>query len=172
MPDDSVFGDDTNATPLTKLNIPQVTTTKGQPPLEPPVYNATVPQPPPPPPPQQQQEPPMQQREQKHVRFDDVPMMYAPPPPPVYEHHPRHDPRHDLPPPPSSRRMGKMADFMATYAHRILVFVVVCLCLWWYRPVARLPYLGDGEHVSILGVGAMGLLASSMYGIGAYLLDF
>lgn len=172
MPDESVFGDDTNATPLSKLNVPQMSSNKGQP-LEAPVYSPDIPQP-----------------EQKTVRFADQPPQQPPqqqqmerlpprsphppaPPPAYYDRYygrPRHPPR---PPPPLEEKRSKFGALVDTYAHRIMVFAVVCLVLYWYGALIQLPYIGNQEstHMTVFGITVVGLLGASMYGVGEYLID-
>lgn len=189
MPDDSVFGDDTNATPLTKLNIPQVSSNKGQAPLEPPVYSPHVQQP-------TQQQPPMQQLQPQppmqheppppstlpyptqHMTQPNMPstgMMMAPHPPMPHQKRVRFDlPDEDmhyptLPHIPKSRP-SKLSRLME-YAHRAIVFVVVTLVLYWYRGFAQLPYMGDGNRLNVFGILVVALLGSSLYGIGEYMVD-
>lgn len=185
MPDDSVFGDDTNATPLTKLNVPQVSSNKGQP-LEAPVYSPDLPQ---------SQQQPQQQRDDpaKRVTFADPPeqpqfqqqqqqqqmmrqrqMMQRQRQMQQQQHHmqPPPTPPPPPPPPPETPR-SKFGSFVDTYAHRIMVFVIVCLVLYWYSALVRFPYIGNAmsTQMTVFGITVVGLLAASLYGIGEFLVE-
>jgi len=187
MPDESVFGDDTNATPLSKLNVPQVTSNSGRDPLQAPVYSPDVPvpekqvrfadppeqqhqqrpQPPRPPPPQQQQQP--RQRYYRH-----------PPPPQQPPHHlqqfqqyppPSHPQQQQYPHHPSSKH--KLAGLVDKYARRVAVFLIVCLVLYWYGALVRFPYIGDATstHMTVFGITTVGLRAGSLFGIAEFFID-
>lgn len=174
MPDESVFGDDTNATPLSKLNVPQMSSNKGQP-LEAPVYSPDIPQPEQKtvrfadPPSQQQQQPPPQQQQMERLPPRSP---HPPAPPPAYYDRYYGRPRHRPPLPPEEKR-SKFGALVDTYAHRIIVFAVVCLALYWYGALIQLPYIGNqaSTHMTVFGITVVGLLGASMYGVGEYLID-
>lgn len=160
MPDDSVFGDDTNATPLTKLNIPQMSSNRNQP-LDAPVYSPDVPVP------------------EKQVRFADPQQQPPPPPPPRPMQRRFYRPPPPPPPPPQppallpEAKQSKFALLVDTYAHRLMVFAVVCLVLYWYQPLIHLPYIGNqtSTHMTVFGITVVAMLGASLYGIGEYLVD-
>jgi|SRR5210317_152657 len=183
MPDESVFGDDTNATPLSKLNVPQVTSNSGRDPLQAPVYSPDVPAPekqvrfadppeqqqpprPLPPPPQQQQQRPQRRR------------YYRGPPPPHLQQFqqyppPQHQYAHPQAPSPPLSSKNKLSGLVETYAHRVVVFLIVCLVLYWYGALVRFPYIGDATstHMTVFGITTVGMLAASMFGIAEFLID-
>jgi len=60
-----------------------------------------------------------------------------------------------------------------TYAHRVVVFLIVCLVLYWYGALVRFPYIGDATstHMTVFGITTVGMLAASMFGIAEFLID-
>jgi len=54
-----------------------------------------------------------------------------------------------------------------------MVFVIVCLVLYWYGALIRFPYIGNATstQMTVFGVTVVGLLAASLYGIGEFLVE-
>lgn len=176
----SMFGDDINSTPISKLQQIPMMTSKSDPgmaPVEPPVYNPTVED--------------QQRQQQKRVTFaleDDVydekeakkkrrhrrrhhrdqqQQQWVPPVPQYY-------PQLAPPPVPPApvHKTKKILEVMQVYGHRLVVFVMFMVVLWYYRKIASFPYVGGGNgYVSTMGSVGVALAASGVYGIVESLLD-
>jgi len=55
----------------------------------------------------------------------------------------------------------------------VVVFLIVCLVLYWYGALVRFPYIGDATstHMTVFGITTVGMLAASMFGIAEFLID-
>jgi len=180
---DTMFGDDINSTPLTKLQQMPAMSSKNDPgapgPLEPPVYSPTVqlehPQHSAPPPPKQgrfqdddlQADRRQDRRSRRREREQRDKYRYMMPPPPVYQLHP---PAPQQPPPAKS---AKLAVLLRSYGHPLLVFALVLVVLWYHPRVAGMPYLGtpEGAGLSTLGKVAAAFCAAGAYGALESLVD-
>lgn len=151
----SIFGDDINSTPITKLQ-PMVQTKKDALPVEPPMYD---PNPPAPPVPKRVRfEEPEQTRPRSKTKDPSYANMFhqqfAPPPPP--------------PPPPKPRKIVQLFESYGTY---MIVFVLVAIALWYAPKISTMPYLGTGHGLSILGTLALSTAVSTSFGIVSSVMD-
>jgi len=181
----SVFGDDINATPVSKLNVPSMVVTSrkdadaagGK--LEMPVYN-----------------PDQYNTENKSVRFDETPSVreiprreYSnerQPQPrrrsvdyiqPVPQRQVQRQSRHFLPqptPPPRRKRQSKkIFRMLARYSHALIVLALVVIALWYHaRVVAAAPsFLSNGRELTMLGIAVAGVGTATMYGVVEHVVD-
>ena len=167
------FGEDINATPLTKLQ-PTVSTKKDMTPLDMPVYNPRI-----------ETEPAYDESEppEKQVRFARP---VARRPPQQRRPHRRIDERkrfqkptatfrRSIGPPPVSapapeEKTHKVARFLQDYGGRILVFVLVLLVVFLYQKMIAVPYIGNGQRVTFIGSVFLASAASGVWGLaGAFL---
>ena len=189
---DTMFGDDINSTPLTKLQQMPAMSSKNDPgapgPLEPPVYSPTVqlehPQHPAPPPPPKQvrfqdddlqndlqndrrlQKDRRSRRREREQRKQRDQYRYMMPPQPVYQFPPQQQQQ-----PPA--KAAKLAVLLRSYGHPLLVFALVLVVLWYHPRVAGMPYLGapGGAGLSTLGKVAAAFCAAGAYGALESLVD-
>ena len=178
MADDSstsMFGDDINSTPLSKLGIgaggggvPSMTVTsrKDEPPLAPPMYTADVPGLSGAPQPQHQQHQP------KHVSFDTQDYVQEIP---GRHQTPRQQPQYRR----VSRGGGgggggkkkKLVAFVSAYAHPLTVAVLMVVVLWYYPQAARLPYASHAGYLTTLGILGVGVASAVTYGVVEHIVD-
>jgi hypothetical protein len=171
----SVFGDDINSTPVSKLTMPPQPTVQskaGQPPLEAPVYSPDVPE------------------RSRHVTFDDrdyvreIPAReksrhrrgsrryVAPPQPQQPVQQPYYDLRPLPPAPPAPRtKLQRAADLLRAWGHQLAVFAIVLAALWNYARMASWPYVGNGAALTSLGTVAISLSVAGVYGVIKHVID-
>lgn len=179
----SIFGDDINSTPISKLQqIPMMTSKSdaGMAPIEPPMYNPTVET-------QQQKrvtfaedddvyDDKRAKKERRHHRkkshYQEQQQQWAPP-----QYYPQLQlPQQIQPPPPAppiqEKKTKKVLELLQVYGHRIVVFVLFIAILWYYRKLASFPYIGTGDgYINVVGSVGISLAASGIYGIIESLLD-
>ena len=180
----SVFGDDINATPVSKLNVPSMVVTSrkdadaagGK--LEMPVYNPD------------QYNTSQQNKsagfDTKSVRFDETPSVREIPPrnysnerqpqprrqsqPQRQVQRQRQRQRQPQPPP---RRTKKIFRMLAQYSHALIVLALVVIALWYHaRVVAAAPsFLSNGRELTMLGIAVAGVGTATMYGVVEHVVD-
>lgn len=167
---ESVFGDDINSTPVSKLQ-PAMHSKKNDAPLDVPVYNPDPPveekkvrfeeppqqrpipkkRPPPKRPPPRRPPPQRQFREPPTRQYREPPMYYDPPP--VVEN-----------PPPVETKMSALSRVINSYGKHAVVFFMIVLCLYMYPKIASIPYFGNTIRMSWIGIL---ITASGAAGINA-----
>lgn len=159
-----LFGDDINSTSLASLQQLPAMTSKadgGNVPLEPPVYNPSVPV------------------EEKRVRFEETQQHH---PQPQRQHHrPRYQQQqqqqyYQPPPPPpplvEPPKKRKIVELLGTYGQHMIVFALVFAILWYYSTFASTSYFGNGTgYVSVIGGLLLASISSGIFGISKHLLD-
>jgi hypothetical protein len=175
----SVFGDDINATPVSKLNVPSMVVTSrkdadaagGK--LEMPVYN-----------PDQYNTDNSQQN--KSVRFDETPSVREIPRREYSNEPPQRQPQRQrqvqrqrqpqpqpTPPPRRKRQSKKIFRMLARYSHALIVLALVVIALWYHaRVVAAAPsFLSNGRELTMLGIAVAGVGTATMYGVVEHVVD-
>lgn len=184
----SMFGDDINATNINSLTMPPHAAMSskndiGAPgPLEPPIYSPSV-----------------EIQQQRRVTFDDEPHIQEIPRRADLvadedrrrdrdrsrrrdRHSSRrssrsssrsrsssHAPEKMSKKKPKTRRIVQLAS---EYAHRAVVAALVCIILWYYPKIAALPYVGTGYgHLRMLAIFGISVAAAGTYGIVESILD-
>ena len=172
--DQKMFGDDINSTPLTSLQ--PVMTSKadaGNVPLEPPVYNPTVPA-----------EEKRFADTRRTVRFADTRrteqqqqrQRYYPqqqqrqryyPQQQQYVQQPQQQQPQQQPPP----QKKKLLELLGAYGQHMVVFALVFVVVWYYSKFAATSYLGNGTgYVSLMGGLLLASASSGVYGVSKHLL--
>jgi len=170
------FGDDINATPLSKLQ-PSIVSKKDMGPIDMPTYNPSIPEDP---------EPPQQRRVQfaSQTKGKQRPVKYRKP---QRAQRPREFRRTSMdnsmddsmndsmnqrfqfqqPTSPPKEKTHRAVQFLSDYGGRIFVFVLILLVLFMYPKVAIVPYIGNGNKVTFLGSVFLASAASGAYGLGS-----
>lgn len=154
-----VFGDDINATPLSKLTMaPKMTSKSDSAAVTPPVYDPSIPQDPKP---------------KKKVRFDDDYIEYT------QKKKKKSAPAYYYPPPaaplaplettaPPKKRIVRL---LSTYSHLLLVCALVALVLWYYPKLATIPYAGSYGALNTFGIALVSCAAAGVYGVAEHVID-
>lgn len=159
----SVFGDDINSTPISKIQLPPVAAVQSKgdaPPLQPPIYKPEV-------------ATADEQNVQKQVTFDDT--QY------VREIPARRKKRStmqapwaqyaDVPPLPPPPKKNRVLGTLMRFSHHIVVFALFVIALWYHAKLAAMPYIGTGYALTIPGILAISLAAAGAYGIIESIVD-
>ena len=72
----------------------------------------------------------------------------------------------------AEKKTKKFFELLHVYGHRLVVFVLFMVVLWYYRKLATFPYIGsDDGYVNVVGSLGIALAASGIYGVIESLLD-
>lgn len=160
----NVFGDDINATPLSKLSLTPKMTSRSDSggAVAPPVYNPTI---------------EADEKPQKKVRFDDSverqqqrigKRRYYAPSPAAY----RPPPAAPQQQPAALPKKKRLVELMASYSHLLVVIVLVAAILWYYPKLSAMPYVGGSYgSLSVFGIALVACSAGGLYGVAEHVID-
>ena len=174
----SVFGDDINSTPVSKIQLPPMSMSSkndGSGPLQMPVYKPEV----------------DMGDHQRRVSFDDTQYVREIPGRRERKHRSsRSRSRRDdddgrdgswgqqmqqmlvQPPVEEKPKRKKIFELAARYGHAFAVFFLTLIVLWYYPRISTMPYMGSGAGgLSVLGIFGVSFAVSGVYGVVEAIVD-
>lgn len=170
---DSVFGDDINSTPISKLQ-PMVSSNKGRP-LEVPVYDPSVEQ-------TQTAVKPKPKHKTKKQRTSTKQQKIKTPPDGLYPNglypnglYPNALYPNALYPAPQpteqTQTRKRLFVYFERYKHQLGVFALVMALLWYLPKLATLPYVGGTPTLSTTGKAVAALVLAGVYGVYKHIVE-
>ena len=155
------FGSDVHSTPISTLQLAPAVTSRGDAPaVAPPVYNPNFDTPPQTPsasaPRRVTFDLPSEEkrggrdRKRRRDRYQQQQQYYYQPP---------------------AEKGKRLFVFLQEYSRHIAIFALVGALLWYYPSLARMPYVGDGNELTLFGILGSALAAAVAFGGAEYVLS-